>query len=83
MLGPDLLPGVEQFYDRSRLRIDPSQIAAFVKIAIRAREAKVLQVRIATMLAWNDMLDMERNERRLTLTTLTILTTIAGSLKYA
>lgn len=49
---------IEQWGDRPRGRIDSAQIRAFPPIAVEARQGKVATHGVATVLAWQDVVNM-------------------------
>lgn len=66
MFGPDLGAWIEELNGVgrvTRLRIDPRQITRLAEVAIDAREAKILGVVRAAVLAWDDMLDLQPSQR--------------------
>ncbi|HEY8665406.1 MAG TPA: hypothetical protein VIL86_02015 [Tepidisphaeraceae bacterium] len=59
MIRPSLSPRVEQSHQSPAARIERGQIRAFVLIATVAGEREVHQDVTASMLARNDMLDLQ------------------------
>ena len=61
---PDVPSWMEQRGDFARAGIDSGEIGSLVVVISMARPREVVEVRLATMLAGDDMLQMERLERR-------------------
>jgi hypothetical protein len=59
VIGPDVTPGVEQANNIACLRINSGQIGALVQVALRASQGEVIGIIGATMLARDDVLDVE------------------------
>lgn len=55
---------MEQRSEFARAGIDPGEIGSLVAVTSMARPREVVEVRLTTMLAGDDMLQMERLERR-------------------
>ena len=64
MHRPDVPSWMEQRGDFARAGIDSGEIGSLVAVTSMARPPEVVEVRLATMLAGDDMLQMERLERR-------------------
>jgi len=64
MHRPDVPPWMKQRGDFARAGIDSGEIGSLVAVTSMARPREVVEVRLATMLAGDDMLQMERLERR-------------------
>jgi hypothetical protein len=79
MLFPGVLTWVEELGDVTGFRIDTREIAAFVRVASVAGQRQVGKLIIATVLARNDVLDLECGKREVLLLEQTIFAAIAGS----
>src|SRR5437879_8080572 len=63
MHRPDVPSWMEQRGDFTRAGIDSGEIGSLVAVTSMARPCEVVEVRLATMLAGDDMLQVERLER--------------------
>ncbi len=63
MLFPSMTPGMKQFSNLPRLRVDAGEICPFMKITVNASESQIAQLIAAAMNTRNDMLDVELRER--------------------
>lgn len=62
MFIPLLGPGMKKRGELTCFRIKTRQIRTFVKVAMMAGQGQVGEIIPATMLAGNDVLDVERNQ---------------------
>ena len=80
MISPRILPWIEQLNDLTSLRIVAGEVRAFVSIAsITGQYEPGWIICLANMLLGDDVIDVEREERRGFLRDQAILTTIASS----
>jgi hypothetical protein len=79
MLFPGVLTWVEELGDATGFRIDTREIGAFVRVASVAGQGQVARLIITTMLASNDVFDLECRKREVLLPKQTIFAAIAGS----
>ncbi len=79
MLFPRVLTWVEELGDFACFGINSREINAFVRVASVAGQGQVSRLIIATVLARNDVLDVERRKRQVLLPEQIIFAAIAGS----
>lgn len=65
VIRPHIAPGMKQAHDLAALRVDPRQVGAFAKIAVRTSEAEVICAITPAVLARNDVLNVETQLRKL------------------
>lgn len=61
VFGPDIPARVKQPYDLAGTWIDTGEVWAFVSVAVNARKREVFEFGLSTMLAGDDMVDLERS----------------------
>lgn len=64
MVVPILPPGMEQFGNLVRLRIDARQVRPLMQVAINTGKGKVVGIVSPAMNLRNNMLNMQRDQRR-------------------
>ena len=74
MILPSLLTWVEQHGDRSGVRVDAGEIWTFVEVTVDTGETEVIFVVGAAVLAWANVLDVERSQRGVSLAQLAVFT---------
>jgi len=79
MLFPGVLTWVEKLGDVAGFRIDTREIGAFVRVASIAGQGQVTRLLVTTVLASNDVFDLECRKRQVLLSKQTIFAAIAGS----
>ncbi len=79
MLAPPIATWIEQRSDLTSLGINPSEVAPFVQIAVGAGQSQVAEIIVAAVLARDDVLNLQRNERRIGLSVLTIFAAVTRS----
>lgn len=82
MLVPSFASWIEDTDDLIRLQVYGCQVRALVKIATLARQAKIVQAIIGTMLCRNDVVYVERYERLCRLGKPTVLARVARTLDH-
>lgn len=83
MLVPILGSWIELPRDQIGLRINAGKIATLVKIAVRTRQGKIIELIAAAVFLRDDVLDVKCNQRRIGLRTMAILTTPGGTSRTA
>ena len=78
VLAPPIAARIKQRGDLTGLGINPGEIAPLVQVAVGASQRKVFQLIAPAMLAGSDVLDLQRNERRVCLSMLKILAAVAS-----
>ena len=76
MLVPCVCPGMKEWSQLIRKWINPCEITRLPKVAIGTGQGQVFQFITASMFARDDVLHLQRDERRLVLPLLTILAAI-------
>ena len=79
MLVPAIVSGMKESGQLPRLWIEPRQIARLFEIAVRTRESEIVEVVVSAVLSRNDVLDLQRDERRLFLPPPAILAAVLST----
>lgn len=79
MLIPPLRSRVKEGDEASRFRIQTRQVRTLVQVAPVASQGQVGPLRLATMFAGNDVLDMKAGKRDLRLCELAVLEAKSGA----
>ena len=82
MVLPDLGSWMEQRGNLVSLIVKTGEVRAFVKTASVAGECKVVGIVAAALLASNDVVDMKRPKRRVTLSQSAVFAATSSALPY-
>jgi len=74
---PLIASRIEQHSHLAAIGIEPREIAAFVQIALGTGKSEIVQVIRPGVFPRNDMLDLQRDQRRCRLTSLALLAAVA------